>query len=111
MLRSSIAAGDRVAAPRRLVDDHADRLRRHPVGDQVLDLAGHRLGLRALVAAAPEAHRRLGLGGPARLVEPLADRGDNGPGGVDDLAAAAKGPVEHDHVGFRMQVSKPGGAP
>ena len=50
---------DRATAPRRLIDQDADRRRRGAAGEKPLDLARHRLGLCPLVAAAPEAHRRL----------------------------------------------------
>ncbi len=60
---------DRPALGRRVVDQHADLLRRGPGRQQVLDLAGHRLRLRPLVGAAPEPHRRLA----ERLLE--EDRG------------------------------------
>ena len=92
-----------------LVDDHADLLRLHAAGDQVLDLARHRLRLGALVAAAPEVHRDLGLDRAPRLLEPVGDSGHHRPGGVGDVLAAAEGTVEHHHVGLGVQVAKPGG--
>jgi hypothetical protein len=50
---------DRPALAPGLGDQHADLRRVGPAGQQVLDLAGNRLGLRALVGAAPEADSRL----------------------------------------------------
>jgi hypothetical protein len=74
----------------------------------VLDFARHPLRLGALVATAPEAHRDLGLRGPARLLQAVLDPGHDSPRGVGDVLPAAKGAVEHDDVGIGIQVAKPG---
>ena len=59
--RSSSATRDRLALAPDRAHEHADVLGRDVLaGDQPLDVGGHRLRLRALVRAAPEAHLAAG---------------------------------------------------
>jgi hypothetical protein len=96
--------------------EHADLLGRHAGARETFDLGRHALRLRALVCAAPEAHRAAGPGVGA-LVEPILDRGHDGLRGAEHRRGRAQRALQAHAVRARQlggevaQVLRRPGAP